>query len=141
MARDVKITVSGDGTAYAQMVERIRQQNAALYGDAQRQAAQAAQSFNLMQVATTRVTLSQRDLGGAVNVLTGHIAQLGPVANLASNAITSMATAASPAGIALGALAVVMGLLASRIEAARERFRELSEIELAGIARATKAPT
>ena len=88
--------------------------------------------------AQTQFLTSARPLGTALSFAASQAGVLGPAANIASNAIVAMAVQSGPAGLALGALAATIGILASRIQTARDRFRELSERELAGLAKETR---
>jgi hypothetical protein len=142
MARTINIVVEADGSKYKAVVDSITQTNARMVQSsvtgAQQQSQAYTQGYGVISNMTSGVTLKQRELGSAVSLVASQVGGLGQVANLASNAIIAMATSSGATGIALGALAATMGLLLSRIEAAREAFRRLSEIELADIAREKK---
>ena len=91
--------------------------------------------------ATKALAISHRQLGMPIAATISQFSELSPAANLASNAIVSMTLASGPAGIALGVLAGVTGLLIYRIREARQNLANLAERELAGIAREGKLLT
>lgn len=91
-----------------------------------------------LTAANDSLKISMRSVSTPLVIVGSQIGGLGPVAGIAANAITTMTLASGPAGLALAALAASTGFLMHRIEQARERFRELSERELAGLARTTE---
>jgi hypothetical protein len=139
MARTINIVVDADAKGYQATVPGITETNRRMIQSfvtgAQQQAQAYTQSYGVISNMTAGVTLKQRELGSAVSLVASQVGGLGQVAGLASNAIVAMATSSGATGVALGALAGTVGLLMFRIEAAREAFRQLAEIELADIAR------
>src|SRR5262245_2118274 len=100
---------------------------------------QSQEFGNKIEAGAARANVSMRNVGSAVSTVAGQFTNLSGVAGLASNAILGLATATGPVSIAFAALTATVGLLVYRIEQARDRLRELAEIELAALAREMKA--
>src|SRR5262245_15108474 len=97
------------------------------------------QGAEALENSVARANVSMRNIGGAVSTVAGQLTGLQGIAGLASNAILGLATATGPVSIAFAALTATVGLFVYRIEQARDRLRELAEIELNQLARETKA--
>jgi hypothetical protein len=141
--RIVTIEVNADAKGYQATIAGIAESNRRMIqssvSGAQQQSTAFQQSYATISNVVGVATVKQRELGSAISLVASQVGGLGQVAGLASNAIVAMATSSGATGIALGALAATVGLLMFRIEAAREAFRQLAEIELADIAREKKA--
>src|SRR5262245_49010604 len=100
---------------------------------------QSQEFGNKVETAAARANVSMRNVGSAVSTVAGQFTNLQGVAGLAANAILGLATAAGPVSIAFAVLTATVGFLVYRIEQARDRLRELAEVELAAIAREVRA--
>lgn len=123
------------GQEIQKIQQTTSQANQSMAQGTQAAAARGAQGLDALAAASSKALISHRQFGSVVTVVASQVGGLGPVANIASNAITTMALSSGPAGIALGALAATVGFLIYRVDQARERLRQLSEIELAALAR------
>jgi len=83
--------------------------------------------------------LNSAGLGAAISALSSQLGIFGGVGSVAASSISAMATASLASVAPMAILAAAIAAVAFRVNQARERFRELAEIELKGLQRETKA--
>jgi hypothetical protein len=134
----VEIKITGDEKGYTASMQRATESTSRLSQEMRRAAEQGNQAFQKLEQAAGKSAITTRHLGTAATIVASEVGGLGRVANLASNAIITMAVSSGPAGLALAGLAAVVGFFTIRVDEARAELRLLADVELAQIMRATQ---
>jgi hypothetical protein len=87
--------------------------------------------------AAKRVDTSVKQLARSTAAAAVTMAELGPAGNAAANALQGLLLASGPVGLAMAALAAVIGFVSYRINEARRHLAELAEKELKALQKET----